>query len=268
MCRASDALHGGEVDLDQVLDFFALVEPDRNAGIARQAALELAEDVRQLRLQLERIGKAGALGPRHLEEPLRAVTNELDFRNLVLGHVTLRCWRTTALSQGGNALRAASDNAASPIIAALVRAPDLHVGGSGHLWQSPPWQAARLHIWRRLHDLAVELVLPLAVLDLEDPYVGIARDLPGDVGVGLGFGYRTRSRAEATRRTDGHRACLGIDRDARLEAVELQQHRAGIGIAAPHHSGRNEGAVADAHLRAHPQSGRQAHHHRRSVYSK
>src|SRR3954471_24903998 len=96
MGLASDALHGAEVDLDQVLDLLAFVEPDRHAGIARQAALELAEDIRQLRLQPERIGELGALGDGDLEERLRAVTNELDFSNLVLGHVTLRCWWTCA----------------------------------------------------------------------------------------------------------------------------------------------------------------------------
>jgi hypothetical protein len=37
MCLALEALHGGEVDLDQVLDLLALVKPDRNAGIAGAA---------------------------------------------------------------------------------------------------------------------------------------------------------------------------------------------------------------------------------------
>src|SRR5215208_1326278 len=100
MGLASDALHGAEVDLDQLLDLLALMEPDRNAGIARQAALELAEDVRQLRLELERIGELGSLGHGDLEERLRAVTNELDFRNLVLGHVTLRWLEDVCATNG------------------------------------------------------------------------------------------------------------------------------------------------------------------------
>ncbi len=57
------------------------------------------------------------------------------------------------------------------------------------------------------------------------------------------------------------RAGLGEDGDARLEAVDLQQHRADIGIAAPHDGGRNERAVAQANLRADPKSCREAHHH-------
>jgi hypothetical protein len=39
----------------------------------------------------------------------------------------------------------------------------------------------------RLNDLPHHLVLALAVLDLDDPEVGIAGDLAGDVGVGFGL---------------------------------------------------------------------------------
>src|SRR5260370_21759250 len=113
----------------------------------------------------------------------------------------------------------------------------------------------------RLKHLAVELVGAFAVLDLEHPEIGIARDLAGDVGVGVRLGHWIGAGAAAPGRFAVERARLGVDGDAGLEAVELHQHRAGVGIAAPHHGGRNERAIAEPHLRAHPQLGVETHHH-------
>jgi hypothetical protein len=63
---------------------------------------------------------------------------------------------------------------AKPLSAALVRALDVHVRAVAYLWQRPPW-TMRGCISRRVLDyLAVELVLPLVVLDLQHPDVGIA----------------------------------------------------------------------------------------------
>src|SRR5258708_38219942 len=107
---------------------------------------------------------------------------------------------------------------------------------------------------RALNDLPIQLIRPLAILDLEHPEVGIARDLAGDVGVGLGFGHRIRPGAAAPRRFAVERARLGVDGDAGLEAVELHQHRARIGIAATNDRRRNESPIAEPHLPPPPPS--------------
>src|SRR5260370_4599085 len=122
-------------------------------------------------------------------------------------------------------------------------------------------QAAARPGKERLKHLAVELVGAFAVLDLEHPEIGIACDLAGDVGVGVGLRHRVGPGAAASGRFAVERARLGGDGDARLEAVELHQPRAGLGIAAPPHGGRNERAIAEPHLRAPPQPGVETHHH-------
>ena len=55
-------------------------------------------------------------------------------------------------------------------------------------------------------DLSVHLVLRPAVLDLEDPDVGIVLDLAFDVGVGLGFGDGLGAGAAAPGRR--RRSCV------------------------------------------------------------
>src|SRR4051812_8881595 len=66
----------------------------------------------------------------------------------------------------------------------------------------------------KLHDLPVHLVLAPAVLDLEDPDVGIVLHLAFDIGVGLGLGDGLGASAAAPGRGVGHGAGLGVDGDA------------------------------------------------------
>src|SRR6185312_14412905 len=71
-------------------------------------------------------------------------------------------------------------------------------------------------------DLAVHLVLAPAVLDLEDPDVGVVLHLPLDIGVGLGLADRRGAGAAAPGRLVARAAGLGEHRYAFLEAVQLQ----------------------------------------------
>lgn len=80
---------------------------------------------------------------------------------------------------------------------------------------------------------------PGPVLDLDDPEIGIAFDLTGDIGVGgllideLGAGGA--EPGELAFESPG----LSEDGEALLELIELDEDGAGIGIAAPDDRDRN-----------------------------
>jgi hypothetical protein len=78
-----------------------------------------------------------------------------------------------------------------------------------------------------------------AILDFDDPEIGVAFDLTGDIGVGGllidGLGAGGAKPSEFAFEGAG----LGEDGDTVLELVELDQDGAGIGIAAPRHHHRD-----------------------------
>lgn len=101
------------------------------------------------------------------------------------------------------------------------------------------WREAKRAAERASKDAAAEDRPAGAILDLDDPEIGIALDLTGDVGVGgwlvdrLGAGGAEPDQLafESTR--------LGEDGEAVLELVELDEDGTGIAIAAPRHDHRN-----------------------------
>ena len=78
-----------------------------------------------------------------------------------------------------------------------------------------------------------------AILDLDDPEIGVTVDLTGDIGVGGllidGLGPGGAEPGELA----FQRPRLSEDGEALLELIELDENGTGIGIAAPRDDHRN-----------------------------
>src|SRR5690242_16332439 len=77
----------------------------------------------------------------------------------------------------------------------------------------------------------VEEVAPIAVLDFDNPEIRVILGLAADIGIGIRLGNRGRAGAAHPDELAFRRSRLREHRAAARAAVDLQQHRPGIGIA-------------------------------------
>ena len=82
------------------------------------------------------------------------------------------------------------------------------------------------------HDPCVDDVFGRAVLDLDDPEVGVAPALARDISIGVGLGDRIGAGRPHPDELAIGAARLRQHRAAGVAAVEFQQDRAGIAVAA------------------------------------
>src|SRR3546814_739237 len=104
----------------------------------------------------------------------------------------------------------------------------------------------------------VEGVPSLAVLDLDDPDVGIARDRAADIGVRLGLDDRRAVEGGEPGQAAVDIARLGEDAAAAVALVELEDDGAALPLAPAHHRRRDPvhrsaaDTGADPELRRYP----------------
>src|SRR5262245_46365101 len=88
-------------------------------------------------------------------------------------------------------------------------------------------------------QLAVKWVPTAAIFNLDHPEVGIAFDSTCDIGVGLSLRHQIAAERAQPPEPAVEVSGLGQNAAASVQLVELEQHGASFGLAAPDQGGRH-----------------------------